>query len=231
MKKMIKVVLVIGLIIISLLLKNNNIHASELKPAISGVDTILNDISNPFTQDEISLISSIKVIDENNNDYTKDLRLIKDEWGRNKTKLGLYVQTYEVIVNEVSYTYKLNIYNISLEKESKQGSLDVKIEDYKTISSIIEEIEKLEKITIKKYSIINDGYSMNMDKVGSYKITLSVITNSNQEKVLEYLINVTEELEIKEDNNNLFVIVSIAQGVLVIGLITYIIIDKKRRRK
>lgn len=206
--------------------------SSDDEVGISGKDTIVNNCNAPFSQAEIMIIANIRVYDVDNNDITKDLVLVKDNWGPNKTVPGLFKQTYQINYALKEHTYVLNIFNVDIPLnedkplEEEIGVLELYSKDEYTFNEIVNLIEQKEFVVISQYFILQDNYSANKDKPGTYRIKIRAIVNSNEVSYL-YDINVIEGSSTKSIMPLIITIILIAV-IVIASVITFFIIRRRR---
>lgn len=201
--------------------------ADDLRVAISGKDTIVNDINKPYSQEEIVSIAKIKVFDENNNDITNLLKLKEDNYQNNKNRKGVFKQVYSINLYDEEYLYILNIYNVDLLLNNFTCNIQIYNLRRMNINEIIELVEEQNQIIINQFNIIEDNYSNNFNKEGTYLLRLKISTNKGEEQ--ELLINIDVVLG-KESSSTILIIIGTIVGIIILGATSIYFFVYKRRR-
>ena len=177
----------------------------NLKPAISGVDTIINNVSNPYTLEEIKEYANLKSFDEYDGDITNKIKIKEDTYSNNKNILGTFYLLFESTNSYgLSTEYKLLIYNKDFDKPVISGPDSTTI-SYKNELNIE---ELLNKFTVSdnydknlKINIESNNYQKN--KVGTYDIILSASDSSaNKEEFIHKVLCVDDIKPYFKDNTN-----------------------------
>lgn len=177
----------------------------NLKPAISGVDTIINNVSNPYTLEEIKEYANLKSFDEYDGDITNKIKIKEDTYSNNKNILGTFYLLFESTNSYgLSTEYKLLIYNKDFDKPVISGPDSTTI-SYKNELNIE---ELLNKFTVSdnydknlKINIESNNYQKN--KVGTYDIILSASDSSaNKKEFIHKVLCVDDIKPYFKDNTN-----------------------------
>lgn len=197
----------------------------SLKPGESNEDVLINDINNPYTQEEIYSIANIKAYDENLGDITNYIILTYDEYKNNETKEGLYIQTYEIDIENINEKYNLIIYNVNFKEYDyiETIELDTYKNKYLSESEILTNIIKKFNIKIYKYELIQSNYLKN-SKTGTYYNEYIIQTTNNDK------INILVKINVKDNrqNNQTLIYTSIIIFILIIILVIFKIYKKRR---
>lgn len=207
-----------------------NINLPNHRPAISGIDVIVNDINEPYTQANIEEIANIKVM-LNDDDITNKLFLFEDEYINNENKVGIFKQTYRITMNHIvgdskyehHYDYVLTIYNIDLKVDVTTINVETTINNYLLESDLVKIIE--EKLAINVFSIkeLSSNY-YNDNKEGIFTIEYLITNFTNQQKRVDIVVNV-KSVEAKF-NTKIIVIICL---IVLVAIIILLNILKRRR--
>lgn len=97
---------------VSVILGEYTIDRMIDRPAISGKDTIINNIDRPYTLDQIKQIAELRAIDAYYGDLTDDIKIVTDNYTANKSKVGQFTITYRVTNgSNLSTDYVLTVSN------------------------------------------------------------------------------------------------------------------------
>lgn len=92
------------------------IRAIRSRPGVSGKDSIVNNIDNPYTLDEIKTIAGIKAYDDYDG-WLSDIKVSNDGYTINKSKVGIFTITYTATNTAgLTATFVLNVINQDLTK-------------------------------------------------------------------------------------------------------------------
>lgn len=203
-----------------------NLMLSTQRPAISGQDVVVNDIKNPYNQQEITEKANLKAYIEGLGEVTNYIILVEDDYKNNSNKEGVFEQKYIVNINGYEdYYYVLLIYNVNFNQFDKLETIKVSSTTnvFLTESTIITKIIEELHIKIFNYQLIEGDYSEESD-VGKYYQSY-LITTTNRER-----INVLVEVNVYEnENTNAYLIIGV--GVIAVFAITLIVIIKRKRVK
>lgn len=193
---------------------------TDLRPAISGRDVLINNIETPYNNDEIKEISNLMAFDAYDGNLTDKITLVEDNYLANKIIPGVWIQTYEV-TNSLGYktTYTLTIQNIDSKSPviSGPGSSNSSYKTVVTHGDILSLYTVSDKDPIDlEFKVINDNYVTN--KIGTYTYTLEAKDRSGNKS--EH----THTLTVKDDVNP--VIVDEHQGKIQISFKDVTHIDK-----
>lgn len=112
----------------------------DSKPALSGKDTVINNIDRPYTTAQIRSLANLKAYDDYDHDITNKITIKEDKYTPNNTKLGTFQITFTVTnTMGLSTDYVLNVRNMDFTKPIITGPTTKTI-NYKT-SFDIEEIK------------------------------------------------------------------------------------------
>ncbi|VEU80470.1 hypothetical protein [Haploplasma axanthum] len=175
------------------------------KPAISGKDLIVNNVSKPYTQNEILKISELTAKDDYDGDMTKKIKIIRNEWLGNEQKIGIYEQEYSV-TNSAGLTtnYILKIKNQDFDAPKIEGPKSEVISYTKKITR--EEIKNKFKVTDNiddklNIEIQSDNFVNN--KLGKYTFNLIAKDLSGNMTVHKYDLEIIDDVKpIFTDENN-----------------------------
>lgn len=203
------------------------------RPAISGVDLIINDINNPYSQQEIRQIANIVVM-KNGEDITNELVLIDDEYLNNETKLGYFKQTYQITNREfdgndyfdVIYQYVLTIYNINESIDYQEIIIKTDPLNYLSIADIINYLEEDLNLDVFKYEVTNNDY-FDSGIEGDFYIELIITNRKNEKQHLR--IQIASYYPSKEKTNMKYIVLGIIFSLVV--LIVSVSLIKRRKRK
>ncbi|MDY0277165.1 MAG: hypothetical protein RBQ97_03675 [Acholeplasma sp.] len=166
-------------------------------PAISGKDTIINNVSSPYTLDQIKNIAEIVALDEYEGNITSKITVKTDSYSANKAKKGTYQITYKVTNTAgLSTEYTLNVVNQDFDKPILTGPSTSSI-SYKTTVSNADIINKYTAtdnydttLTIK---VDSTNYVAN--KVGTYTYNLSVSDSSGNKTTATHTLTVVDDVK------------------------------------
>lgn len=155
------------------------------KKGISGVDTVFNNVSKPYTTEEITKIAGISAYDDYDGNISHLIKIKDDGYTLNKNKLGVYKITYEVTnKGKLTSTFTLNVINKDIEKPYIEGenkitfgynagtTLDTIVEMYKAIDNYDTDVE----VKVESSNFVEG-------KIGAYHVTLSATDSSNNERL------------------------------------------------
>lgn len=192
--------------------------------SITGKDVLINDISKPYNQEEIDLISDLKAYSNKYGDVSNYIILYEDNYNNNKEKEGVYIQKYKIDLEEYeNYYYELLIYNIDFNKADyyEEINISTNIKNYLDEDEIIKAIKNHLESDIYNYKLLDSNYIDNKLK-GSYLQTYLVTTTNNKVFNVKVLIDVVEN----EKNNKPLIL----GGLLLVVLGTYYIYSRKGRK-
>lgn len=203
------------------------------KPAISGVDLIINDINNPYSQQEINAIADIIVI-KSGEDITNELVLVEDEYLNNERTLGYFKQIYEIVVLEfdgkeyynISYRYVLTILNISFNNEYEDILINTNPDKYLSINDILKYLEEELKYEIFQHEIVSNDYFDNGTE-GDYLIELIITNKKNKKQHLK--INIASYFEEEKAMDFKFILLSAILGLIGLIIIVSLVIRRKKK--
>lgn len=183
------------------------IEKPNKKPVINGEAMIINNVSKPFSQNEIKKIAAIMAYDENDGDITNKITLIKDDYIKNSNKIGVYEQEYKVINSKgIAAFFTLKISNHDLEAPKIIGI------DKSTIS--YKETDALDKIKMlytvadnidKDIELIISSNNYAKNKVGKYEVIVTAIDSSGNKSNVIHELNVIDDIAptISDVNNKM----------------------------
>lgn len=191
---------------------------------MSGKDVVINDINNPYTQQQILEITNLKAHIDELGDVTDYIVLIEDNYKNNINKEGIYEQKYIVNLEGFEdYYYILLINNINFNESDKFETIQISLSNKDNLNEnkIISEIINQLNIKIYNYQLIDSNYDDNDINLGSYYQSY-LITTTSREK-----LNVLVEINVIENKNYQTPILIVT--LLVSGVTAGIIIIKKWR--
>lgn len=197
---------------------------STHRSAVSGKDVVINDINNPYTQQQILEITNLKAHIDELGDVTDYIVLIEDNYKNNINKEGIYEQKYIVNLEGFEdYYYILLINNINFNESDKFETIQISLSNKDNLNEnkIISEIINQLNIKIYNYQLIDSNYDDNDINLGSYYQSY-LITTTSREK-----LNVLVEINVIENKNYQTPILIVT--LLVSGVTAGIIIIKKWR--
>lgn len=197
---------------------------STHRSAVSGKDVVINDINNPYTQQQILEITNLKANIDELGDVTDYIVLIEDNYKNNINKEGIYEQKYIVNLEGFEdYCYILLINNINFNESDKFETIQISLSNKDNLNEnkIISEIINQLNIKIYNYQLIDSNYDDNDINLGSYYQSY-LITTTSREK-----LNVLVEINVIENKNYQTPILIVT--LLVSGVTAGIIIIKKWR--
>lgn len=197
---------------------------STHRSAVSGKDVVINDINNPYTQQQILEITNLKANIDELGDVTDYIVLIEDNYKNNINKEGIYEQKYIVNLEGFEdYYYILLINNINFNESDKFETIQISLSNKDNLNEnkIISEIINQLNIKIYNYQLIDSNYDDNDINLGSYYQSY-LITTTSREK-----LNVLVEINVIENKNYQTPILIVT--LLVSGVTAGIIIIKKWR--
>lgn len=201
---------------------NFNTNLNE-RPGESNKDVLINDVNNPFTQKQIESITKLKVYDDSLGDISDYIILYGDEYRGNENKEGMFKQTYKLNLNDYDLTYVLTIYNINFNSFDRVELFEINttVEKYLTDEEIIKKIATHYNIKVFNYEIISSNYYENVAN-GSYELNYIIRTTNNEK------INVVVNINVNNEANKTGLYVGIATSILLIGVIVFVIYNKKK---
>lgn len=224
---------ILFLMILMMILSLTNVKAANIRVGISGEDTIVNDINNPYNQAEIDSIANIRVIDYMDNDITEKMIMVENGWILNEKVKGLFKQKYMVIFEEENYYYELNILNVDLE-DNEEGNLENKVVDItvnsdikKSTEEFINIIEERLLIEVNNYLVLEDSYTGNYQKEGNYKIKLSIKTTENQNIIVTCNVKVVTDDQNGDIGSKVKLIVIIILLLLAVVMLVRFILKRR----
>lgn len=193
------------------------------KPGESYKDVLINDVNKPFTQTEIERLAGLKVYDENMVDLSHYIVLTDDEYANNRTKEGIFKQTYTLNLKDYDLDYVLTIYNVDFNKFDLIEVIKIQTKTNRFLDerAILYEVIKELNIKVYKYELKDSNYERDVS-VGKYYQTY-IITTTNNEK-----INVLVEVDVSRSKNSLQIII---MGVLILSLAAIITLKVIKRIK
>lgn len=201
---------------------NFNTNLNE-RPGESNKDVLVNDVNNPFTQKQIESITKLKVYDDSLGDISDYIILYEDEYRGNENKEGMFKQTYKLNLNDYDLSYVLTIYNINFNSFDRVELFEINttVEKYLTDEEIIKKIATHYNIKVFNYEIISSNYYENVAN-GSYELNYIIRTTNNEK------INVVVNINVNNEANKTGLYVGIATSILLIGVIVFVIYNKKK---
>jgi len=166
------------------------------KPTISGKSTYTSNMSSPIT--EASIRAGLTASD--NHDSNLTVQLVNDGFTANSQKAGSYTITYKAVDSSgnTSDIFTVTVTNKDDIKPTITGTSTYNVSSTGTIASdyIISQLTASDNIdsnlTIK---LVNDGYTANKDKVGTYQMTFNV-TDASGNTSDTFTVNITVEDDI-----------------------------------
>lgn len=166
------------------------------KPTISGKNTYTSNMSSPVT--EATIRAGLTATD--NHDTNLTVQLVNDGYTANKQKAGSYNLTYKAVDSSgnTSDIFTVTVTNKDDIKPIITGTNSFIVASTGTITSdyIISQLtvsDNIDKnLTIK---LVNDGYTANKDKVGTYQMTFNVKDSSGNTSNT-FTVNITVEDDI-----------------------------------
>jgi len=211
-------------LITKVILLLTSLLTSTHRSAVSGKDVVINDINNPYTQQQILEITNLKAHIDELGDVTDYIVLIEDNYKNNINKEGIYEQKYIVNLEGFEdYYYILLINNINFNESDKFETIQISLSNKDNLNEnkIISEIINQLNIKIYNYQLIDSNYDDNDINLGSYYQSY-LITTTSREK-----LNVLVEINVIENKNYQTPILIVT--LLVSGVTAGIIIIKKWR--
>ena len=166
------------------------------RPAISGQDTVINNVDSPYTESEIRAIAIKKVTDAYDGDITDLVVVTEDNYTASKNKVGTFTITYSVTnSSNLTSTFIVNVLNRDFVNPVITGEPTSTV-SYKT------------KVTnediIAKYSA-NDNYdgviglvitssNYEANKLGTFTFRLQAKDSSGNTAVATHTLNVIDDI-------------------------------------
>ena len=173
------------------------------KPVITGktsfkVETIDNyDVSHFFKE--------LKIIDNYDGNISSEVKIISDEYTKNKNKAGTYKVTCYVSDssnNRLDFTFTVVVEYIDRTAPVFSGKFtyDVNKSDVLKVETILKNVTATDNVDgdiSKKIKVLKDYYSHAPSRVGTFKIVLSVSDTSGNTATQEIIINVKDNINPK----------------------------------
>lgn len=182
--------------------ENGNDYKFELvdsnsKPAISGKDTVINNIDNPYTVEQIKTLAGLKAYDEYDGWITERISVKLDNFTPNNRKVGVFTITFEVS-NSVNLKteYVLNVLNQDLTKPIISGPG----------SSTQSYTVPLDRAALINSYTVTDNYDTNLsvkidsdnfieNKPGTYTFNLSATDSSGNKSTTTHTLTLIDDVK------------------------------------
>lgn len=205
---------------------------TNYKAAVTGKDIIINNVSNPYTIEQIFQIANIKAIDPYDGDITHQIELINDTYSSNKNKVGQFSLHYQVTNSaELTTTYVLTIYNVDITKPIITGPLtqtisyrqQLTIEDIIAMYTVEDNVDTSLTLQLEETNYIEN-------KVGEFYFIFSATDSSNNKAEITHTLTVIDDIKpyfIDENENKIQINFKekITNELLLLGLSAYDEID------
>lgn len=155
-----------------------------LSPTISGPEKVNSYMSNSLTIQDLKKLLSVE--DDCDNLQVNDIEIIKDEYTKNKDKVGEYEVVFSISDlsgNEGSFQILVNVVDdikptITGTSSYQKGSTDLTLTLEKILSNleINDNVSSLDKSNL---NIVKDTYSDNFSKVGTWEVIVNVKDQAN----------------------------------------------------
>lgn len=167
----------------------------NVKPAISGIDSVVNNIDKPYTIEEIRNIINLHAFDEYDGDITSKIVIKNDNYTPNKNKVGVFDVEFSVTnTSNLTTTYKVNIVNKDFTKPVITGPDELEYSYKEQIT--LEEIKNLYSATDNYDTNINIQINqVDITNVGSYTLEVIAKDSSNNETKKAILLNIIDDVK------------------------------------
>lgn len=182
----------------------NSISSSDIKykgpnidysPVLSGVQGYyITNVNDPISKGTI--LSGIKAYDDNDGDLTDEIVVSSDTYSSNKNKVG----TWKIILSVSDYagntsTFTINITVVDTDKPRLTGttSFKVKTTDNYSVSSFFNDLEIIDNYDgniSQNVQIINDNYTPNKTKAGTYIVNCYIEDSSDNRLDFSFSVEV-----------------------------------------
>lgn len=181
-----------------------NVGISQLKPAISGKDSIINNIDNPYTLEEIKRIADITATDEYYGNITSSVEIKTENYIGNEKKLGTFQITYSVSnMSGLTSDYTLNVLNKDLAAPTIKGISEKTISytevfNPNEITPLLTATDNYDKnVQVVYNNEIDNGYGAN--KIGNFVFQYYAEDSSKNRTIHNFT------LRVKDDKAPLFI--------------------------
>lgn len=166
------------------------------RPAVSGKDSVINNIDTPYTLEQITSIANIIAIDEYDGDVSDSIEIVDENYTGNENIPGTYTITY-LATNSVNLStdYQLKVINRDLTKPVITG-------ESKSQISYKDDFAKTD--ILNKYTV-TDNYDEHVDLVidsddyvpntpGTYTFNLSATDSSKNKATTVHTLVVVDDV-------------------------------------
>ncbi len=215
----------------------------DVAPTINGVNEVLAPMSNGIKS--LAYIKSLlTATDEIDGTLTNDIKLISDTYSSNAMRPGKYKIVFEVSdtskntsTKEILIEVIDNVAPTIVVDSNIIPTDEANLLTQEQIVNLIKNVLNQKGTNYKTITLIEDNYSSNRDKAGTYKVSFSVLKSDNSTEIEEMTLRVFsgEELLIENlnfiqkqyrniiqnfnKNRDTFVFVGIVSLVLVAGVV------------
>lgn len=177
--------------------------ATEHRPAITGKDTIINNIDNPYTVEQIKSLANLKAYDDYDKDITSQIETEIDLYTENNTTLGTFKITFKVMNTAKLITrYELNVKNMDFTKPVITGPKNLTI-TYKDDFDI-ENIKKDIKVTDNSnevLALIDVDSNYIQKKPGTYTFNFEAKDSSGNISKHNFILTVEDKTKPEISDN------------------------------
>jgi|GEM_PF-6386158 len=173
------------------------------------------------------LLLGLSAYDEICGNLTKKIKIIENNF---KNEKGIHTVKYEVSDNSNNKTTLTRQYEIYSEDAPvfyiSNKVLTIEDINNMSIDQLAEILADLSNIKMASYEVLEDEYSNNYNKEGTYKLALKIIDTNGIDHVVTRDINVFSKDDVSKTNKLILPIIIGSVGLLTVS---FIIIIKKRK--
>lgn len=156
----------------------------DYSPVLSGVDGhYITNVNNPISLQ--SILSGVKAYDDNDGDLTDSIIVSSDNYSSNRYKVGVWkivLSVSDSANNTTTFTIYVTVVDTEDPKITGTTSFKVKTTDNYSVSSFFDDIAIVDNYDgniSDEIVVVNDGYTKNKNKAGTYTVTCYVEDSSN----------------------------------------------------
>lgn len=167
------------------------------KIAMSGKDTIVNNIDKPYNLDQISRIAELKAYDSYEGDITDRIFIYKDNYSINQTTVGQYSIEYSVINKAgLQSFYELIIVNVDLSVPNIIGPKTKRISYQENFSlDDVLSLFTVEDNSFEEIILFIEETNFVENKVGTFNFLLSAIDSSKNKSSKTFTLEVYDDIK------------------------------------